>query len=157
MKYITIKVKDQTWEAIRDSMKEDNSDFVCNYVGKIVDLLLDTNIEVHKEDLSWFKYLYFMSTMGMTAVLQLKKANNPKWKTLQSILAPLHRAYIFAVISDNYPLTAEMDMKLNDVANVVCDFVTTLKINDASLKRNKLATKLNEARRLLNLGELEEV
>lgn len=155
-KNITVSVSQETYEAILENMKETGDPFVSSYVGEILDNLLKPVIKIEEKDLEWFKYFYFIAIMSVTSMLIAKKANNPIWTVLQTIFVPVNNAYMYTLNQKDYPLSAEMDMQLNDIANVVTDFVKQLKINECSLRKSKVTNNLNKVRQLLNLEQLSE-
>ena len=142
---ITFTVPDGIYDSIQEYMQDEGLPFVAPFVRNIICGMLGTQFLLKKQDMQWFKHLYFIRNLWGVVLREYKKlyGQDESYQMLSAMMFPINKLFFYSLDSKEYPLTNEQDAKLDDIALVLADFVNRLKLDDCNLKPNKIREKLN--------------
>lgn len=145
MRQITFSVPDEIYEAIQGYMKDEGLPFVAPFIRNLVCGILGTKFNLHKQDMQWFKHAYFVRNFWAYMLTEYKKiyGKDDSYEVLSAMMFPMNKMFYYSLNSETYPLTNDLDAKLDDIALVFADAVNKLNLHESNLKPNKFREKLN--------------
>ena len=144
LKSITFKVSNKQYEFIKDTAGA----YGCNHsevLRTFINLQQGLVFNIDKSAIHWWKMWYLMSACCDVILHEFKRFTKDKETilTLQALFNPIQDTFMHSLDHKDYPVLNEWDMKLYDIAGVLVEYMSALKLNDAALRVNKLRERLN--------------
>ena len=144
-KNITLRVPTELYNAIKEQQDEAGYTFLSPFLTDFIGGILGCKYFVTKQDMKWFKYVYFIRTMiaGLLGSYAEIYGKDKSYYLLLSMGVAYNKMYLHSLDDEDFPLTPDISAKLNDISESLCGWIYNLKLDDCNLKVNKLRERLN--------------